>query len=153
MPHTLEMTRTFNASPARVFACFTNKEEWSAWAGPREIRGEVTLLEPRVGGRYRIVMHRPDGKNLVAGGEFQVLEEPSRLAFTWRWEHGQDTTLVTIFLRDVGGKTEMHFRHEGFTSEEDRDQHNHGWNGCLEKLDAFLATGMRQKGVALQGAA
>ena len=153
MSHALEMTRTFNAPPARVFACFTSKEEWSAWAGPREIQGQVVLLEPKVGGRYRIVMHRPDGAEMVAGGVFQELEEPSRLAFTWKWEHGQDTTLVTIFLRDVGGKTEMHFRHEGFTSEEDRDNHNRGWTGCFEKLDAFVATGERQKGVALEGAA
>jgi glutathione S-transferase len=153
MSHALEMTRIFNVPPARIFACFTIKEEWSAWAGPQAIRGEVTLLEPKVGGRYRIVMHRPDGGELVAGGVFQVLEEPSRLAFTWKWEHGEDTTLVTIFLRDVGGKTEMHFRHEGFTSEEDRDNHNKGWNGCLEKLDAFLATGQRQKGAVLEGAA
>ncbi|HEX4635204.1 MAG TPA: SRPBCC domain-containing protein [Rhizomicrobium sp.] len=153
MPHALEMTRTFNVPPARVFSCFTNRDEWSAWAGPYAIRGEVTLLEPRVGGRYRIVMHRPDGSELVAGGEFQVLDEPSRLAFTWKWEHGQDTTLVTIFLRDLDGKTEMHFRHEGFTSEEDRDNHTQGWTGCLEKLDAFLTTGERQKGVILEGVA
>ena len=152
-PVKLSLTRTFDAPPARVFACFTNKEDWSAWAGPREVRGEVTILEPRVGGRYRIVMHRPDGNNLVAGGEFQVLEEPSRLAFTWKWEHGQDTTLVTIFLRDVGGKTEMHFRHEGFTSEGDRDAHNGGWTGCFDKLEVFAATGERQKGVVLEGAA
>ncbi len=153
MSHALEMTRTFNATPARVFSCFTNQEDWNAWAGPRDIQGEVTLLEPRVGGRFRIVMHRPDGSEVVAGGVFQVLEEPSRLAFTWKWEHGQDTTLITIFLRAVGGKTEMHFRHEGFTSEEDRNNHNNGWTGCFEKLDAFVATGERQKGVTLQGAA
>ncbi len=151
MPHTLELTRTFNAPPARVFACFTSKEEWSAWAGPYDNFGEVTLLEPHVGGRFRIVMHRPDGTQVVAGGEFQVLDEPTRLAFSWKWEHGQDTTLITIFLRDVGGKTEMHFRHEGFTSEKDRDAHNYGWTGCLDKLDAFLTTGVRQKGVGHTG--
>src|SRR5213082_2966668 len=97
MPHTLEMTRTYNAPPARVFACFTSKEEWSGWAGSRETPGEVTLLEPRVGGRYRMVMHRPDGVEMAVGGVFQVVEEPSRLAFTWKWEHGEDTTLITIF--------------------------------------------------------
>lgn len=153
MPHALEMTRTFNASPARVFACFTSKEEWSAWAGPRDIQGQVTVLEPRVGGRYRIEMQRPDGSIWAVGGVFQVLEEPSRLAFTWKWEHGEDTTLITIFLRDVGGKTEMHLRHEGFASEEDRNRHNDGWNACFVKLDAFVTTGERQKGVVLEGAA
>lgn len=153
MPHALEMTRMFNAPPARVFACFTNKEDWNAWAGPRDVAGEITLLEPRVGGRYRMVMVRPDGVAIAAGGVFQVLDEPSRLAFTWKWEHGGDTTLVTIFLRDVDGKTEMHFRHEGFASEEARNNHNNGWTGTFDKLDAFLLTGERQKGVGLKGAA
>jgi glutathione S-transferase len=153
MSHTLEMTRTFNAPPARIFACFTSKEEWNGWAGSREAPGEVTLLEPRVGGRYRMVMHRPDGVEMAVGGVFQVLEEPSRLAFTWKWEHGEDTTLITIFLRDVGGKTEMHFRHEGFTSKDDRNNHNKGWVGALDKLETFLAAGQRQKGAVLEGAA
>jgi len=153
MPHTLEMTRTFNAPPARVFACFTNKEEWSGWAGSRENPGEVTLLEPRVGGRYRMVMRRPDGVEMAVGGVFQVLEEPSRLAFTWKWEHGEDTTLITIFLRDAGGKTEMHFRHEGFASEDDRNNHNKGWAGALDKLEAFLAASGHRKAVVLEGAA
>ena len=153
MPHTLEMTRTFNAPPARVFACFTSKEEWSGWAGSRENPGKVTLLEPRVGGRYRMVMRRPDGVEMAVGGVFQVLEEPSRLAFTWKWEHGEDTTLITIFLRDVGGKTEMHFRHEGFTSEDDRNNHNKGWAGALDKLEAFLAASGHRKAVVLEGAA
>ena len=153
MSHALEITRTFDAPPSRIFACFTNKTDWNAWAGPAGVVGEITLLEPCVGGRFRMEMHRPDGVQMAIGGVFQVLEEPSRLAFTWKWEHGQDTTLVTIFLRDIGGKTEMHFRHEGFTSEEDRDRHNGGWNGCFEKLEAYAATGERQKGVVLEGAA
>jgi len=153
MPHTLEMTRTFNAPPARVFACFTSKEEWSGWADSRENPGEVTLLEPRVGGRYRMVMRRPDGVEMAVGGEFQVLEEPSRLAFTWKWEHGEDTTLITIFLRDAGGKTEMHFRHEGFAGEDDRNNHSKGWAGALDKLEAFLAASGHRKAVILEGAA
>ena len=153
MSHALEMTRIFNAPPARIFACFTSQEEWNGWAGSREAPGEITLLEPRVGGRYRMVMRRPDGVEMAVGGVFQVLEEPSRLAFTWKWEHGQDTTLITIFLRDVGGKTEMHLRHEGFASGEDRDNHNRGWTGALERLEAFVAGGTRQKSIILEGAA
>ena len=153
MSHALEITRTFNAPPARIFACFTNQEEWNGWAGSREAPGEITLLEPHVGGRYRMVMRRPDGVEMAVGGVFQVLEEPSRLAFTWKWEHGEETTLITIFLRDVGGKTEMHLRHEGFAGEEDRNNHNRGWTSALERLEAFVARGPRQKSIILEGAA
>ena len=152
MPHALEITRTFDAPPSRVFACFTNQEDFNAWIGPNDIRGEVTLLEPRVGGRYSIVMHRPDGSDIMVGGQFQTLEEPSRLSFTWKWDNGQDTTLITVLLRAVGNKTEMRFRHEGFSAETDRDNHNLGWTGCFAKLEAFTATGERQKGLGLSGA-
>jgi uncharacterized protein YndB with AHSA1/START domain len=152
MSHALEITRTFDAPPSRIFACFTNEEDFNAWLGPYDVRGEVTLLEPRVGGRYRIVMHRPDGSDMVVGGQFQTLEEPSRLSFTWKWDTGQDTTLITVVLRAVGNKTEMHFRHEGFSTEIDRDNHNPGWTGCFDKLEVFVATGERQKGLGLSGA-
>ena len=152
MTHALEITRTFDATPARVFACFTNQQDFNAWVGPNDVRGEVTLLEPRVGGRYQIVMHRPDGSQMTVGGEFQALDAPNSLAFTWKWQGGGDTTLVTIMLRDLGGRTEMHFRHEGFSAETDRDNHNLGWTGCLDKLDAFVNTGERQKGLGLSGA-
>ena len=134
----LTIKRRLKVPPAKVFAAWTDAEKIKRWMGPGGFTVPQAESDARVGGRYRIVMHRPDGSEVVAGGEFQVLDEPSRIAFTWKWEHGQDTTLVTIFLRDVGGKTEMHFRHEGFTSEEDRNNHNRGWTGSFDRLDEHL---------------
>ena len=140
----LELTRTFDVPPARVFACFTSKEEMSAWLGPYDHRGEVLEMDPRVGGRFRIVMHKPDGSEQFAGGVFQTIEEPHRIAFTWKWEDGEANTLIIVELRETGGKTEMKFRHEGFSNEIYRDKHIHGWNGCLDKMETYLATGVRQ---------
>lgn len=140
----LDLTRTFDAPVARVFACFTSAREMGAWLGPYEHRGEVLELEPRVGGRYRIVMHKPDGTDIFAGGAFQAIEEPSRIAFTWKWEDGEADTLIIVTLRDVAGRTEMHFRQEGFTEERYRDMHIHGWTGCLDRMETYLTTGIRQ---------
>lgn len=140
----LELTRSFDAPIARVFACFTNPVEMSAWLGPYDHRGEVLEMEAQVGGRYRIAMHKPDGTNLFAGGVFQAIEEPSRIAFTWKWEDGVANTLIIVTLRETGGKTEMVFRQEGFTEETYRDMHIHGWTGCLDKMAIYLTTGTRQ---------
>jgi glutathione S-transferase len=140
----LDLTRTFDAPMARVFACFTSKDEMGAWMGPYDIRGEVLELEPRVGGRYRIAMHKPDGSTLFVGGAFQAIEEPSRIAFTWKWEDGEADTLIIVTLRDVGGRTQMHFHHEGFKEEIYRDRHVYGWNGCLDKMENYFTTGIRQ---------
>jgi uncharacterized protein YndB with AHSA1/START domain len=140
----LDLTRTFDASPARVFACFINAAEMGAWLGPFDHRGEVLELEARIGGRFRIVMHKPDGTDLFAGGVFQTIEEPHRIAYTWKWEDGEADTLIIVTLRDVGGKTEMHFRHEGFSDETYRDRHIPGWTSCLDKMETYLTTGIRQ---------
>ena len=62
---TLEITHLFNAPPARVFNAWLNREEWQAWIGPEGINCDVPLLEPRVGGRYRITMRLSDGREVI----------------------------------------------------------------------------------------
>jgi uncharacterized protein YndB with AHSA1/START domain len=59
---TLELRRTFDATPARVFDAWLSREEWAAWIGPEGIDCEVPLLEPKVGGRYEITMRLTNGQ-------------------------------------------------------------------------------------------
>jgi uncharacterized protein YndB with AHSA1/START domain len=140
----LSLSRTFDAPPARVFACFTSKVEMAAWMCPYDVHSEVLELEARVGGRYRLVMRKPDGSEMFVGGAFQAIEEPHRIAFTWKWEDGEATTLVTVTLRAAGGRTEMTFHQDGFKEEIYRDKHIHGWTGCLDKLEAHVASRVSQ---------
>jgi hypothetical protein len=44
-------------------------------------------------------------------------------------------------LRAKGDKTELTLRQEGLGSVSNRDDHGKGWNGTLNKLDAYLAAG------------
>ena len=133
----LTMTRSFDASPEAVFDAWLSKS-WSEWAGPPGVRGEVTLMEPRMGGRYRVVMHLPSGNDIAVGGVYREIVRPQRLVFTWKWEHEEQDTLITLNFRAVGNGTELTLRHEGFGSVERRDSHNNGWVGTLDKLTAFL---------------
>lgn len=134
----LEITRIFDAPPERVFDAWLLKS-WGDWAGPPGVRGEVTLMEPHVGGRYRIVMHTPDGNILSVGGIYKEIVRPSKLVMSWMWEHGDTDTLITLTFKPSGKGTELFMRHEGFSSDERRDSHNKGWNGTFDKLEAFLA--------------
>jgi uncharacterized protein YndB with AHSA1/START domain len=109
------MKRIFDAPRERVFDAWLSKD-WGEWAGPAGIKGEVTLMEPRVGGRYRVVMHRPDGTAIAVGGAYREIDRPNRLAFGWKWEHEEQDTLITLTFRTVGGKTELTLRHEGFAN-------------------------------------
>lgn len=129
----LQMSRRFDASPERVFDAWLSKA-WGDWIGPRTVRGEVTLLEPRVGGRYRIIMHRRDSDPLIVEGVYRQIERPFALVFTWTWTHEERESRVSLRFHPVGSGTEMTIRHEGFSAPERRDSHRQGWTTSFDKL-------------------
>ena len=134
----LEITRTFDAAPARVFDAWLSKS-WGEWAGPGPVRGEVVLMEPHVGGAFRVVMHMPDGETLTVGGTYHEILRPTKLVFSWKWEHEAAATLVTLTFLALGNRTEMKITHEGFLVKERRESHRDGWSGTFDKLAIHLA--------------
>ncbi len=138
---TLEITRLFDAHPARVFNAWLNREEWQSWIGPEGLNCEVPLLEPHIGGRYRIIMHLTDGRVVPVAGTFQAIEAPKTLAFSWGAENDPARrTLITLTFGEKGGGTELTLRQEGFSSVVSRDDHVVGWHSALNKLVAYLTT-------------
>ena len=142
---TLVLTRVLDAPREAVFKAFTDPAQLSRWMGPSNITAEVTELDPREAGAYRIVMHgSPQGMHVVRGVYREFLP-PQRLVFTWAWEQDAAThraaheSVVTVSLRDIGGKTELTLRHENFESASTRDSHGQGWGGSLDKLEHLLA--------------
>jgi uncharacterized protein YndB with AHSA1/START domain len=49
-------------------------------------------------------------------------------------------TLVTVDFAPEGEATKVTITHEQFVNTEDRDKHNEGWNGCLNRLQRTLTT-------------
>jgi uncharacterized protein YndB with AHSA1/START domain len=136
----LLITRIFDAPPARVFDAWLTREEWQAWIGPEGVNCEVPLFEPRIGGRYRVMMHMSDGRVIPVAGVFKTIEAPRGFAFTWGWEGDDERqSLITITLNDLGGKTELTLRQEGLGTVGNRDAHGTGWNSALNKLVGHLA--------------
>ncbi len=149
----LRLTRLIPAPRQRVFDAWVDPAQRMKWwaAGPGMFC-DLCEIDARPGGSYRINMKKPadaDGpaKEWVCVGEMVEFDRPSRLAFTWSWEHeDEDTpgsaardTLVTIELRDAGGQTELVLTHERFATRPIRDDHESGWNGCLDHLAQYLA--------------
>ena len=135
----LEVKRLIDAAPARVFNAWMKKDEWEKWIGPEGTQSDVTDFEPKIGGRYRVLMRMSDGREIGVTGVFKIIEPPHRLAMTWKWEHGEHDSLVTISLREAGGKTELTLRHEGLLTQSNCDDHGRGWNSALNKLERYLA--------------
>ncbi|HEY2342083.1 MAG TPA: SRPBCC domain-containing protein [Chthoniobacteraceae bacterium] len=139
----LQVSRWIKASPARVFAAWTRPEQMQNWFGPSTCKVLGAETDVRVGGSYRIKIRSERMGDTAVGGEYLEVAPPHKLVFTWRWENDADwenvRSVVTIdFIAKEGG-TEVQLTHEGFPNAESRGNHEHGWDGSLDKLVARAA--------------
>lgn len=65
-----------------MFDAWTDAEGMRRWMCPREGFTTEAVLDPRVGGSFRIVMKGPQ-RDYEHSGEYQVMDPPHKLAFTW----------------------------------------------------------------------
>ena len=138
---TLTIRRTLKAPVAAVYAAWTDPEEVKQWMAPSDDFGPTTAtIDLRVGGRYRIVMQRPDGEMHRVGGVYREVLPNRKLVYTWAWESTPEReSLVTVEFRPAGEQTELVIIHTRFFDSEARDRHAHGWNGCLGRFERYVA--------------
>ena len=148
--HSLSINRIIKAPRERVFAAWTNPEDLMKWWGPGISHATAVKVDPREGGAFHVTMQTPDPEKPVAkiNGIYREVTPPSKLVFTWSWEHRPGETLVTVEFTEVQGGTSLTLTHEGFVDEEARDDHNWGWNGALDKLERRAES---NKGCAQEG--
>jgi uncharacterized protein YndB with AHSA1/START domain len=100
-------------------------------------------MDVRVGGAYRIANQLPDGSVLWISGIFEVVERPHRLVYTWEVEReasfSPERSRVVVRFEPHAVGTEVIVVHERIDSEETCADHERGWKGCLENLDALFA--------------
>jgi len=137
---TLRLTRTFPASPEKVFRAWTDPEALKRWAPPFDRTAPVAEVDLRPGGRYRIHMRAPDGSVEIVTGLYQTVDPPHRLVYTWFWETKPEMgeTLVTVEFAADAGATRVTLTHERFPNSEVRDRHELGWGGCFDKFAALF---------------
>lgn len=137
----LAIRRTYDAPVATVYAAWTDPQQLKDWMGPSDAFGPSDVTQDlRVGGRYRIVMHGPNGETHRVGGVYREIVPNRRLVYTWAWESTPEReSLVTVEFRSAGQGTELVLTHERFADTEARDKHQHGWNGCLDRLGRYLS--------------
>jgi uncharacterized protein YndB with AHSA1/START domain len=123
----LELRRTFAAPRERVFRAWTD--------------AIISQLDLKVGGKYSLEMHHKGGDVHKLSGTYQQVKPPEKLVFTWRWATdppGQES-VVSLEFHDLGNTTEILLTHGQFPSAESREKHNHGWKGCFEQFQQYLA--------------
>lgn len=137
----LQVRRIYQAPVAAVYAAWTDPEQVNQWMAPSDDFGKTeAAIDLRVGGRYCIVMHGPDGEVHRVGGVYREVVPDRKLVYTWAWESTPEReSIVTIEFKPSGQGTELVLTHERFADTEARDKHQHGWNGCLERLGRYVS--------------
>ncbi len=136
----LTLKRRLKASPAKVFAAWTDAEKVKRWFAPGEATTIRAESDARVGGRYRFVMRAPDGEEHDVSGVYRDVVANQKLVFTWAWKSTPERqSVVTVLLQPDGDGTLLTLTHEQFADEDARDRHQHGWNGALDKLEKLVA--------------
>lgn len=137
----LVVRRTIKASVTRVFDAWTQPEQLRRWWGPRPVTCSAAEMDVRAGGSYRIGNQLPDGSILWISGRFEIVEPPRRLVYTWEVERAAslERSRVTVRFEPRGDSTEVIVVHEHIDTEATRVDHEKGWNGCLENLEAMFA--------------
>lgn len=136
----LTLKRRLAAPPAQVFSAWTDPQKMMRWMGPEGVQALKAEIDPRTGGRYRLVMRSPEGEEHDVSGVYREVVPDEKLVFTWAWRSTPEReSLVTISLKPDGTGTLLTLTHEQFFDEEARDRHEHGWAGSLDKLEKFLA--------------
>ena len=137
----LHIERHFAARPERVFQALTDPSELVRWWGPEGFTVPECELDVRPGGAWRTCLRNPEGSLHCASGIYREVVPPKRLVYTWSWETEgpPHETLVTIELEPRDGGTDLTLRHQGFESDDSRDQHAGGWGGCFDCLVQYLS--------------
>lgn len=135
----LYLQRLVPASPDRVFDAWTNPGEVQKWWGPVGVRCLSTEIDLRVGGHYRIANELPDGSVLWIAGEYEAIERPRLLIYTWTVEtKSPSRERVTVRFEDHEQGTNLILEHERIETTALRDQHQQGWHDCVDGLVEYL---------------
>jgi uncharacterized protein len=138
----LRLTRVIKAPRARVFAAWTTPADILQWFGPDTCRALAADMDLRPGGKYHLRLHTENFGEIGLSGVYREVRPPAKLVCTWNWsgnpklDAGESQVSVDFLERGEG--TEVQITHEFLPSEESKEDHKHGWNGCLDKLEKHL---------------
>ena len=144
--NTLRITRIFDATRERVFDAWTRQDQFVQWICPPGVEVTTCEIDVRPGGAWRVGGHHDAGHVFASSGIYVEITRPERLVFTWAHHVDGDfakprghETVVRVELRALGDRTELTLIHGSFADAPGRDNHNAGWTGSFDKLEAYLA--------------
>jgi uncharacterized protein YndB with AHSA1/START domain len=140
----LVLARLIDASPEKVFRCWTDAELLKRWFAPRPWTTPRARLDLRTGGASEIVMASPEGEVFANPGVFLEVVPNQKIvitdAYTAAWEPSAKPFMtVVLAFEDQGGKTRYIARCRHWSAD-DRQSHeemgfHQGWGQCADQLE------------------
>ena len=131
---TLVVRRVIPAPRERVFAAWLDPKSLAQWMRPGGATDATVKVDPKVGGRFRIVMIEGP-KRYEHNGEYLVIQPPERLEFTWISEATDHRpTVVTIEFLERDRGTELVLTHRRLPAKQ-VESHRRGWTDILQLLE------------------
>jgi uncharacterized protein YndB with AHSA1/START domain len=129
--------RVLRAPPERVYRAFLDAGAMAKWLPPHGFTGQVSHLDARIGGSYRMSFTNfATGHSHSFGGEYRELVPNQRLLYTDRFDDpglpGEMRTIVD--LRPVSCGTELSIVQEGLPAMIPLEMCHLGWQESLEQL-------------------
>ncbi len=144
---TFVIERTYDATPARVFAAWASAGAKSQWfRGPDEWQRSEHELDFRVGGRERIRGRQPDGVTHTFEGRYHDIVPERRIVSTYDMyqdDRRSSVSLATVELRPEGAGTRLIYSEHGAFLDglDNAASREAGTRGLLDQLAEALRRG------------
>lgn len=140
---TLKMERTFPASPERVFAFITQKENLLNWWGPEGTTIDDHSLSFAQAGPWYAVMVSPAGDPHKVVGDVINVNPPKSVELTLAFEmpdgnRGPESTIRFDVSPIDTGDTHLLLTQTGLNPAHIEDMQNKGWNSALARLETLV---------------
>ena len=76
---TLRTSRTLSFSPEEIYGAFSSADLLASWWGPEGFSNTFEIFDFTAGGRWKFVMHGPDGKDYLNESFFEELVPDSKV--------------------------------------------------------------------------
>ncbi|EYF03814.1 SRPBCC family protein [Chondromyces apiculatus] len=137
---TFTIERTYDASPARVFAAWANPVAKRRWSVCHDEGGAAEYaLDFRIGGRERLRASSPGGTTHAVDGHYLDIVPDQRIVYAYDMllnDARVSVSLVTVEFKPEGTGTRMVFTEQGaFLDGHDTPaQREHGTNVGMDRL-------------------
>ena len=135
--NSVKLHRVLRATPDRVYRAFLDPDAWCKWLPPFGFTGKVHLMEPKVGGRYRMSFTNfTTGHSHAFGGEYLELVANRTLRYSAVFEDANlpGTMQTTVSIDPVSCGVDLTVVQEGIPSVIPAEMCYLGWQESLQLL-------------------